>query len=90
MAIASILRGKGSDVAAVEPDSTIAEVVARLVQRDGSSPDMAARMVAAQASRSARLAIADDVIVNDGSLAQLEAAVRSLHARYLALAAGRG
>ena len=64
--------------------------VARLVQRDGSSPDMAARMVAAQASRSARLAIADDVIVNDGSLAQLEAAVRSLHARYLALAAGRG
>ena len=64
--------------------------VARLVQRDGSSPDMAARMVAAQASRSARLAIADDVIVNDGSLAQLEAAVRSLHARYLALAAGGG
>ena len=64
--------------------------MARLVQRDGSSPDMAARMVAAQASRSARLAIADDVIVNDGSLAQLEAAVRSLHARYLALAAGRG
>ena len=33
MAIASILRGKGSDVAAVEPDSTISEVVDRLVQR---------------------------------------------------------
>ena len=64
--------------------------VARLVQRDGSSPDMAARMVAAQASRGARLAIADDVIVNDGSVAQLEASVRSLHTRYLALASGRG
>ena len=33
MAIATILRGKGSDVASVEPDSTISDVVARLVQR---------------------------------------------------------
>lgn len=64
--------------------------VARLVQRDGGSSDMAARMVAAQASRAARLAIADDVIVNDGSLDQLQDAVRLLHPRYLALAAGRG
>ncbi|PZU46833.1 MAG: hypothetical protein DI568_10710 [Sphingomonas sp.] len=32
MAIATILRGKGSDVASVEPDSTISDVVARLVQ----------------------------------------------------------
>ena len=33
MAIATILRGKGSDVASVEPDSTISDVVARLAQR---------------------------------------------------------
>ena len=33
MAIATILRGKGSDVASVEPDSTLSDVVARLVQR---------------------------------------------------------
>lgn len=64
--------------------------IERLVQRDGSSPELAGRMVAAQASRAARLAIADDVIVNDGSLAQLESAVGRLHARYLGLAAGRG
>jgi dephospho-CoA kinase len=43
-------------------------------------------MVAAQASRGQRLAIADDVIVNDGSLEALGAVVRRLHARYLDLA----
>ncbi len=60
--------------------------IARLQQRDGSSPELARRMVAAQASRAERLAIADDVIVNDGSLVQLEAAVQRLHGRYLRLA----
>ena len=60
--------------------------VARLMQRDGSSGDLARRMVAAQAGRAARLAIADDVIVNDGSVAQLEAAVARLHGRYLGMA----
>jgi dephospho-CoA kinase len=63
--------------------------VARLVARDGSSPDLARRMVAAQASRAARLALADDVIVNDGPVAGLEQAVAALHLRYLALAGGR-
>ena len=63
--------------------------VARLMQRDGATPDLARRMVAAQASRADRLAIADDVIVNDGSLVQLEAAVDRLHRRYLGQAAGR-
>ena len=60
--------------------------VSRLMQRDGSSGDLAQRIVAAQASRATRLAIADDVIVNDGSLDELGRAVRALHARYLGLA----
>jgi dephospho-CoA kinase len=63
--------------------------VARLMQRDGSSADLAGRMVASQASRAARLAIADDVIVNDGPLAALQAAVGSLHQRYLAMSQRR-
>lgn len=67
-------------------DVSVEVQVARLMQRDGSSEDLARRMVAAQASRTARLAVADDVIVNDGSLAQLEAAVARLHARYLGMA----
>ena len=60
--------------------------VARLMARDGANEDMAQRMVTAQASRAVRLKIADDVIVNDGSLADLEATVATLHQRYLALA----
>lgn len=70
-------------------DAPAALQVARLMQRDAASADLARRMVASQASRAARLAIADDVIVNDGSPAQLEAAVGLLHRRYLGLAANR-
>ncbi len=63
--------------------------IERLMQRDGASLDLARRMVAAQASRAARLAIADDVIVNDGTVEALEAAVKALHTGYLRMAAGR-
>jgi dephospho-CoA kinase len=44
------------------------------------------RILAAQASRAARLAIADDVILNDAGLEALNASVAGLHARYLELA----
>lgn len=57
--------------------------LARLQQRDGITAELAARMVAAQATRRQRLALADDVVINDGSLAQLEAAIIRLHHRYL-------
>ncbi|PRH83503.1 dephospho-CoA kinase [Arenimonas caeni] len=61
--------------------------LARLQARDGVDAALAARMVAAQATRAQRLAMADDVVVNDGALGDLQAAVRRLHIRYLALAA---
>jgi dephospho-CoA kinase len=60
--------------------------LARLLQRDGIDDALAARMVAAQASRAQRLAIADDVIVNDGSLEALATHVAALDRRYRALA----
>lgn len=60
----------------------------RLMARDGSSEAQARSMLAAQATRAERLAIADDVIVNAGSLDDLREPVRRLHERYLALAAG--
>lgn len=59
---------------------------ARLVARDGITPALATAMLDAQASRQQRLAIADDIIVNDGPLQALDAQVRALHRRYLALA----
>ena len=59
----------------------------RLLQRDGIDAALAQRMVAAQASRERRLAIADDVIVNNGSLEALATHVEALDKRYRTLAA---
>jgi dephospho-CoA kinase len=55
---------------------------ARLKARDGVDADLAERMIAAQATRAQRLALADDVIVNLGSLEELDAAVGRLDARW--------
>lgn len=63
--------------------------LARLQRRDAIERDLAVKMIAAQATREQRLAIATDVIDNSGTLAQLEAAVEALHAKFLSLVAGR-
>lgn len=55
----------------------------RLLHRDGITPTLADAMLDAQASREQRLALADDVIGNDGSLQALDARVAELHAFYL-------
>ncbi|QBG92968.1 dephospho-CoA kinase [Xanthomonas oryzae] len=55
---------------------------ARLMRRDGSTPELADQMIAAQASREQRLALADDVVVNDDQPAQLIRAAHDLDARY--------
>jgi dephospho-CoA kinase len=60
----------------------------RLIARDGETPEGARAMLAAQASREARRAAADDLIDNTGTLEDLDRAVEQLHRRYLALAAG--
>lgn len=60
--------------------------IARLVARDGIDTDLAQRMLDAQASRSQRLAVADDLLVNDASLEALRANVVALDRRYRKLA----
>ncbi|MFA6984918.1 MAG: dephospho-CoA kinase [Arenimonas sp.] len=67
-------------------DTPIALQRARLVLRDGIDAGLAERMISAQASREQRLALATDVLVNDGALADLEAPVRRLDALYRQLA----
>jgi dephospho-CoA kinase len=59
----------------------------RLMARDGMDEDLALRILASQASRTARLSLADDVIDNSGEESALEPQVAALHQRYLALAA---
>lgn len=58
----------------------------RVMARDAVSREQAAAVLRAQASRDERLGRADDVITNDGSMEALNAAVDTLHERYLALA----
>jgi dephospho-CoA kinase len=60
--------------------------IERLTRRDGVDEELARKMIAAQASRERRLGIADDVIVNEGSEAELAVKVDELHRRYLELA----
>ncbi|HLM54228.1 MAG TPA: dephospho-CoA kinase [Pseudoxanthomonas sp.] len=68
-------------------DAPVAVRKRRLMQRDGIDEALAQRMLDAQATREQRLAIADDVVVNDGDLTNLPPAMAELDARYRALAA---
>ncbi|MGQ0383310.1 MAG: dephospho-CoA kinase [Gammaproteobacteria bacterium] len=60
--------------------------VERLMRRDGETQKSARAMLAAQASREARLLAADDVIRNDGAPGALAPQVAELDRRYRALA----
>jgi dephospho-CoA kinase len=64
-------------------DAPEALQVERLMKRDGVTRAHAESMLAAQSTREQRLAIADDVIVNDRDEAALDAQVAALHAQYL-------
>ena len=63
-----------------------AEQVARVMARNGFQEARVRAIMAAQASRRQRLAVADDVIDNSGSLTRLREQVEALHQRYMALA----
>ncbi len=58
----------------------------RVADRDGLDAAQIDAVLAAQTDRATRLRLADDVICNDGSLDELQDAVRALHRRYLQLA----
>ena len=57
--------------------------IRRLMARDAESEGQARRMLTAQASRDKRLAIADDVVRNDGDLDATLGQVQALHRSYL-------
>ena len=58
----------------------------RVMARDRIDAAQAQRILAAQASRSQRLALADDVLENSGALDTLQHQVTALHQQYLRLA----
>ncbi len=61
--------------------------IQRTIARDGVSREHAEQILAAQATRDARLAVADDVIDNNGAPDAIASDVARLHEQYLTLAA---
>lgn len=63
--------------------------IARLLDRDAETEEQARSMLAAQSTRDERLAIADDVIENEGSIENTRKQVLALHRTYLREATAR-
>jgi dephospho-CoA kinase len=61
--------------------------VVRVLQRSGLREEEIRRIMATQIQREKRLAAADDVVDNSGSIFALQQQIRRLHERYLQLAA---
>jgi dephospho-CoA kinase len=70
-------------------DSPTELQLARVVQRGSLSRAEAEAIVAAQAGRAQRLALADDVVFNGSSLAALEQRAHRLHTLYSAMGSTR-
>jgi dephospho-CoA kinase len=77
-------RGRVDRILVVDVDE--AAQLQRVQARDGGSLDEARAILASQASRAARLAAADDVLLNSGTVTDLRQAVDRLHEKYLRLA----
>lgn len=61
--------------------------IERVMARNGLPRDEVLAIMAAQASRAERLAVADDVVVNDGERTKVHDQVAALHRKYLELSA---
>ena len=61
--------------------------VERVVARNGMSSSEVAAIMATQASRQQRLAVADDIVLNDADLTKIYPQVAALHLKYLRLSA---
>ena len=55
----------------------------RTLKRDGVSEEQVKSIIKAQISRDNRLELADEVIINDGSLEDLQSEVKELHERII-------
>lgn len=80
---ASNLGSEADRILVVDVDEAVQ--LSRLKRRDGIDDQLARRMVASQTGRADRLAMADDVIDNNGDLPGLMRQLHRLHQSYLAL-----
>lgn len=61
--------------------------IERVMARNGLGADEVRAIMAAQATRQQRLAVADDVVVNDADRTKIYGQVKALHLKYLLLSA---
>jgi dephospho-CoA kinase len=89
MAIPLLIEGGSRDrvdrILVVDVDEAVQ--LQRVMARDHCSAEQAQAILASQAPRSARLAAADNVLPNGGTVTELRQAVDALHQQYLRLAA---
>ena len=89
MAIPLLIEGGARDrvdrILVVDVDEAVQ--LQRVMARDHCSAEQAQAILASQAPRSARLAAADDVLPNGGTVTELRQAVDRLHQQYLRQAA---
>lgn len=82
-----LLRARNSSYDCVLVVDVPTEVqVQRIVDRDAITTELAKSIIAAQIDRNARLALADEVIENRGTVEQLTSIVQRLHEKFLACA----
>ena len=87
MVVNPLLRARGGYVDRILVVDTPTEIqIERTMQRDEVPRKQAQAIVDSQLDRAGRLALADDVIPNAGSLNELNNRVRELHECYLVLA----
>jgi len=66
-------------------DAPVKQQIERISQRDNLDRASIEKLIALQASREQRLAIADDVILNQQGLSELTAATKQMHDKYMKL-----
>ena len=64
-------------------DVPVETQVERTLKRDGVSEEQVQSIIKAQISRQNRLELADEVIINDGSLEDLQLVVKQLHKKII-------
>ena len=87
MVVNPLLRARGGYVNRIlVVDAAVEVQIERTMERDKVARTEAQAIVGSQLDRAGRLALADDIILNEGPLLRLDSKVQKLHGRYIEMA----
>ena len=87
MVVNPLLRARGGYVNRIlVVDAAVEVQIERTMERDKVARTEAQAIVGSQLDRASRLALADDIILNEDSLLRLDSKVQKLHGRYTEMA----